>query len=305
MKLFWLLIASALATPACFAKQAAVEEVPDFALLDYRGREFRLRSADAKAVVLFFTATGCPVAEQSFERLKALQKKYDRNGVRVWLVDANSADDRAALQKQMQDFKLMGLPLLQDETQGVAAMLRVNRTATAVAVETEHWGVFYRGAVDDQMVEGAQKPMPTANYLADALDAFLAGKKAPVAETSARGCLISFEKTPVNYAAQVAPILESKCFGCHSPGNIGSFAMTNYARVKAMSDMIQEVVLARRMPPWQPDRNHGVFANGTMLELAEARTLLRWIEQGATRGEGDDPLEKAVAPHIDWPLGKP
>src|SRR4051812_14267913 len=305
MKLFWLLIASALATPACFAKQAAVEEVPDFALLDYRGKEFRLRRADAKAVVLFFTATGCPVAEQSFERLKALQKKYDRNGVRVWLVDSNTADDREALQKQMQQFKLLGLPLLQDETQGVAAMLGVKRTATVVAIETEHWSVFYRGALDDQMVEGAQKPAPTVNYLADALDAFIAGKKPPVAETSARGCLVAFDKEPVNYAGQVAPILATKCFGCHSAGNIGPFAMTNYARVKAMSDMIQEVVLARRMPPWQPDRHHGVFANGITLDLAEARTLLRWIEQGAQRGEGEDPLEKAVAPHVEWPLGEP
>ena len=305
MKLSWLLMASVLVGPVSFGKGAAVEETPDFALLDYRGKEFRLRRTDAKAVVLFFTATGCPVAEQSFERIKALQKKYDRNGVRIWLVDSNTADDREALQKQIQQFKLMGLPILQDETQGVAAMLGVKRTATVVAIETEHWGVFYRGAIDDQMVEGAQKPEPTKDYLADALDAFSAGKKPSVAETSARGCLISFDKEPVNYASQVAPILATKCFGCHSAGNIGPFAMTNYARVKAMSDMIQEVVLARRMPPWQPDRHHGVFANGTTLDIAEARALLRWIEQGAQRGEGEDPLEKAVAPHVNFPLGAP
>src|SRR3954469_13194733 len=145
MKL-WLLVATFLFAPFCFAGTPAfAEETPDFALLGYRGKEFRLRRSDAKAVVLFFTATGCPVAEQSFERLKALQKKYDRNGVRLWLVDSNTADDRAALQKQTQDFKLMALPLLQDETQGVAAMLGVKRTATAVAIETEHWSVFYRG----------------------------------------------------------------------------------------------------------------------------------------------------------------
>ena len=83
MKLFWLLIATAILAPCSFAKNSYAEETPDFALLDYRGKEFRLRRADAKAVVLFFTATGCPVAEQSFERLKALQKKYDRKGVRV------------------------------------------------------------------------------------------------------------------------------------------------------------------------------------------------------------------------------
>jgi peroxiredoxin len=306
MKLFRLLIALVVLSPNwCFAKTAAVDETPDFALLDYRGREFRLRRTDAKVVVLFFTATGCPVAEQSFDRLKALQKKYDRNGVRIWLVDSNTTDDRAALQTQVQQFKLLGLPLLQDETQGVAAMLGVKRTATAIAIETEHWTVFYRGATDDQMVEGAQKPAPTENYLAEALDSFLAGKKPKTGETSARGCLISFDKAPVNYTTQVAPILEAKCFGCHSPGNIGSFAMTNYVRVHAMADMIQEVVLARRMPPWQPDRHHGSFANGTMLGLDEARTLLRWIEQGASRGDGEDPLPKAAAPHVEWPLGEP
>src|SRR6476469_6071 len=97
---FWLLLACAIVAPFCtFAKAPALPDTPDFALLDYRGREFRLRRTDAKAVVLFFTATGCPVAEQSFERLKAMQKKYDRNGIRLWLVDANTADDRASLEK--------------------------------------------------------------------------------------------------------------------------------------------------------------------------------------------------------------
>jgi peroxiredoxin len=306
MKFISLLIAAIVFSSTCLAaKRESAEETPDFALLDYRGKEFRLHRTDAKAVVLFFTATGCPVAEQSFERLKALQKKYDRNGIRVWLVDSNTADDREALQKQVQQFKLLSLPLLQDETQGVAAMLGVKRTATVFAIETDHWTVFYRGALDDQSVEGAQKPTPTANYLADALDAFVAGKKPMTAETAAHGCIISFDKEPINYAKQVAPILESKCFSCHSPGNIGPFAMTNYARVKAMSDMIQEVVLDRRMPPWQPDRHFGSFANGTTLSLAEARTVLRWVEQGASRGDGDDALEKATAPHVEWPLGEP
>src|SRR6476659_2969069 len=128
---FWLLLACAILAPFCtFAKAPAAPETPDFALLDCRGREFRLRRTDAKAGVLFFTATGCPVAEQSFGRLKALQKKFDRNGIRIWLIDSNTADDRAALQKQAGEFKLFGLPLLQDETQGVASMLGVKRTAT-------------------------------------------------------------------------------------------------------------------------------------------------------------------------------
>src|SRR5687767_15597549 len=135
MTLRWLLIAAFLFAPFSFsAERTRVEETPDFALLDIRGREYRLRRTEAKVVVLFFTANGCPVAEQSFERLKALQKKYDKHGVRVWLIDSNTADDRASLRKQAEQFPLMNLPLLQDETQGVAGMLGVKRTGTVVAI---------------------------------------------------------------------------------------------------------------------------------------------------------------------------
>src|SRR5688572_16282914 len=149
MKFVWLLIAAIVFGQDVLGKKAGVEETPDFALLDFRGREYRLRRTDAKAVVLFFTATGCPVAEQSFERLKALQKKYDRQSVRLWLVDSNTADDRTSLRRQAERFRLMNLPLLLDETQGVAAMLGVKRTGTVVAIETSDWSVFYRGAIDD------------------------------------------------------------------------------------------------------------------------------------------------------------
>src|SRR5712691_3853486 len=90
MKFWVLLIAAVLSAPLSrAAKHPAAEEISDFALLDQSGREHRLRRTDAKVVVLFFTANGCPVAEQSFDRLKALQKRFDHDGVRIWLVDSN------------------------------------------------------------------------------------------------------------------------------------------------------------------------------------------------------------------------
>ena len=305
MKFWLLLIAFVFSLPLNASKRSNAEEVSDFAMLDSRGKEYRLRRTSARAVVLFFTASGCPVAEQSYEKLKALQKKFDAEGVQIWLVDSNTADDRRALRRIMERFKLTTLPLLQDETQGVAAMLNVKRTATAIAIGTKDWTIFYRGALDDQNVEGATKPAPTEKNLETALENFIAGKPVQVESTVARGCIINFEKETIDYAKQVAPILESRCFTCHSSGNIGPFAMTNYARVKSMSDMIQEVVLARRMPPWQPDRLFGKFEHESNLTVPESRTLLRWIEQGAQRGEGPDPLEQAKAIHQDWPLGEP
>ena len=54
------------------------EELINFSLLDYKGRYYELRRVDARAVVLFFTGNGCPVARQSIEKLKVAAKTLFR-----------------------------------------------------------------------------------------------------------------------------------------------------------------------------------------------------------------------------------
>lgn len=288
-----------------YASAAKPKEVPDFAMLDFRGKFHHLRRTDAKVVVLFFTANECPIARQSIKRLRNIQDEFAEAGARVWLVNSSTADDRKSIQKEAEEFHVGSLPILIDETQGVAAMLDVKRTGTTVCIETKNWTVIYQGAIDDQLVEGAQKPQPTEQYLHDALKHFFAGEPIPASSTVARGCLITFNKEPISYAKQIAPLLEKKCFGCHSAGNIGPIKFANYEKVHGVADMIQEVVLARRMPPWGADRSYGKFVNEHSMTMEESRTLLRWIEQGAQRGEGEDSLVKATPPSQDWQLGKP
>jgi peroxiredoxin len=306
MKVLLALLFSFLAQADEVQKIGAPKEVPNFAMIDHKGRFHELRRSHAKAVVLFFTANECPVARQSYSRLRKLNKTFASKGVDFWMIDSNSSDDRESIAKEAMQFNAGHIPILLDETQGVAELLKVNRTGTVVCIETKTWTIFYEGAIDDQVVEGAQKPEPTERYLQTALTQFLAGETISNPKTVARGCLITVEnKGPVSYSAQVAPILESKCFGCHSPGNIGSFAMTSYKKVQGMADMIQEVMLAKRMPPWHADPHYGHFQNDASLTPEEAKILLRWVEQGAQRGEGEDPLTKAVAPTANWKLGEP
>jgi peroxiredoxin len=283
------------------------EEIMNFSLLDYKGKYYELRRSDAKVVVLFFTGNGCPVARQSIAKLKALRDHFSDRGVAVWMINSNTQDDRESIEKEAEDFKEGSLPVLIDDTQEIARILDVKRTAETICIDTRDWTVFYRGALDDQLVEGAQKPQPTEKYVETALDELLAGKSVSHPTSAARGCLITFDgdAKPVSYSTEIAPILQSKCVGCHSPGNIGPFALSNYKKVKGHADMIREVLVAQRMPPWGADARYGQFKNDRSLSLAQKKTLLRWLDQDMPRGDGADPLAETVTSAKEWPLGQP
>jgi len=109
----------------------------------------------------------------------------------------------------------------------------------------------------------------------------------------------------ISYSKDVAPILEAKCVACHQEGGIGPFAMNNYAMVKGFSPMIREVIRTDRMPPYNADPHVGKFSDDRNLSANEIKTLVHWIEAGAPRGEGEDPLGKVQHVAAEWPLGKP
>ena len=299
------------AAPGAPLRQA-IAEVPNFALLDYQGKYYELHRTPARAVVLFFTGNGCPIARKSIPKLRELRRKFSDQGVVVWMINSYSQDDRAGVRKEVKQFPVGSLPVLMDQRQALALSFGVQRTAEVIAIDTSNWSVFYRGAIDDQLSEGATKPAPAEKFLENALQQHLAGKPVLQAKTSVKGCLISFEKVSssadgqVSYAKQVAPILQAHCVTCHSAGNIGPFAYSSHAVAKKKSRMMEEVLLAQRMPPWHADPAFGKFQHVRSLDTIETQTLITWAAQGAPRGEGDDPLAANVPPPPPaWPLGPP
>ena len=313
--------------------EVKAEEAINFSLLDYKGRYYELRRSEAKVVVLFFTSFSCPIARQSTPKLKSLRTDFGNKGVELWLINSCTADDPddsmielmmsrkrslvpdaafadiEAVKVEMLKGLVGGLPILRDEHQLVARRFGVNRTCEVIAIDTKSSKIIYRGAIDDQSSEGSQKPAALTNYIANALNEFLAGKAVANPTTKAHGCRITFQtedpKELISYSKEIAPLLQKNCVGCHSPGQIGPFAMSSYKKVKGWSAMIEEVVLDRRMPPWHADPHYGKFANDRALTSSESHTLLNWIEQGCPRGEGADPLTNASPPVVEWTLGKP
>jgi hypothetical protein len=128
--------------------------------------------------------------------------------------------------------------------------------------------------------------------------------------TAAHGCRISYAKVAnddeaPDYATQVAPLLQQYCVECHRKGAIGPWSMNAHRRVANYAEMIEEVLLTRRMPPLDPHPDYGSFRDVQSLSLEETQTLLRWVEAGAPRGDGEDPLTEPLAPLADWRLGDP
>ena len=168
---------------------------------------------------------------------------------------------------------------------------------------------MYHGPVNDAADYGVQKAA-THEFAQDAVAALLAGQPVPAATQPSKGCLVDFPErnkttAQLTYVKDVAPILEAKCVACHEEGGIGPFAMTNYQAVKGFSPMIREVIRTDRMPPYNADPHVGKFSDDKNLTPAEIKTIVHWVEAGAPRGEGKDPLGAKHRVAAEWPLGKP
>jgi mono/diheme cytochrome c family protein len=291
---------------------ATPKTVDNFMLVDQNLEAHELyRLADAPAVVIVTTGNGCPIARSMAPGLKALKAAYAAKGVEFMMLNSNLQDTREAIQKEAKDYGYE-MPVLLDSNQLVGESLGVTRTAEVFVINPKTWQVVYHGPLDDRTDYGGAQKANVTPYAANALDALLAGK--PYVQQAAlqtKGCLIDFPQrsaaamTKISYAKDVAPILEAKCVACHQEGGIGPFAMSSYDMVKGFSPMIREVIRTHRMPPWNADPHVGAFQDDKSLSPDQIKTVVHWIEAGAPRGDGPDPL--AAKRHVaqKWPLGTP
>jgi peroxiredoxin len=284
------------------------KKIDDFTLKDTSGKEWRLSGVkDARAVVVVFVGTECPVSNAFMPRLAELHKEFTDKGVAFVVINSNSQDtpDRVAAAAKKHD---LPFPMLKDGGNAIADVFGAKRTPEAFLLDGER-KVRYRGRIDDQYGIGFNRTKATRRDLAEALGEVLDGKPVTTATTVAPGCLIGRlpkpkEVTKVTYAREVSRILQNRCQECHRPNQIGPMALMTYDDTIAWSDTIREVVQERRMPPWHADPKHGKFENDRSLPGEERDALLAWIAGGCPKGDDKD-LPKAKEFADGWRIGKP
>lgn len=288
------LAAGSLATIAG-AQAPAPLQVDDFRLSDqnYLSRQL-YRMSDAKAVVLIAYASGDKTMKAEAASYAALRDAYAVKGVETMLLASKLGETRERVNPEAKALGL-SMPILFDYQQLVGEQLGVTRAGETIVVDPRTWTVAYRGPVD-----GARAT----------LDGLLAGQKAPPVIRVASGAPIAFPERgkahdKISYVKDIAPIIQAKCTGCHQPGGVGPMPLNTYDQVRGFSPMIREVLRTKRMPPFLADETVGAFQHDERLNSEQIKTLVHWVEAGAPRGKGEDPLAKIKFQAPEWPLGKP
>jgi peroxiredoxin len=277
------------------------DTVDNFRLLDHQGgsRELYYLS-DMKAVVLMSQGNSCDVSRQAVPRLKALRDQYRSQGVEVLLIDSDLSDTSTAIAKAAAD-QGIDIPILIDDTQLIGEALDLRRNGEVLVIDPQGWKLAYRGPVANageavaavvhaQPVTTAKVEMPKPNKTC-AIAMPERDKKAAHAK--------------ISYSNSIAPMLIDNCVTCHRQGGIGPWQMSSYDMIKGFAPMIREVVRTQRMPPWHADPHYQAFSNDRSLSKDEMKTLVHWIEAGAPRGAGGDPLAELKRTWPEWQLGEP
>src|SRR5438128_902471 len=137
-----------------------------------------------KAVVLMFIATQCPVSNAYNERMAALSREYAAKGVAFVGINSNRQESVEEIAGHAAQHGL-AFPILKD-VGNVQADHFGAQVTPEIYVYDPGWVLRYHGRIDDDRSGANVK----SQDLRAALDAVLAGRAVPVAETKAFGCTI-------------------------------------------------------------------------------------------------------------------
>lgn len=171
---------------------------PDFTLPDTDGQIHTLSAYEGKVVVLEWTSPDCPFVKKHYDsrNMQSLQAQFKARGV-VWLSVCSSAPG-----KQGHSSAADWNAILETTGSRASALLLdpEGRTGRAYGAKTTphlfvidaQGRVAYHGAIDDKPSTKASDIPEARPYLAEALEAVLAGIPVPVARTTPYGCSVKY-----------------------------------------------------------------------------------------------------------------
>jgi peroxiredoxin len=166
----------------------------DVKMLDISGEHISLGEAKGKnGLLVIFSCNTCPWVIKWEDRYVELAKKYESKGVGMIALNSNetsfeSSDSIDEMKKHAKE-NSYNFYYARDDGSILAREFGATRTPHVYLFDAEDQ-LVYRGAIDDNAKNQKKVKKP---YVADAIDAMLAGNTIKYASTKALGCGIKFK----------------------------------------------------------------------------------------------------------------
>ncbi|MXV52088.1 redoxin domain-containing protein [Pedobacter sp. HMF7647] len=199
--IFLCFVAVALMAKAAGTGYKVGDKATDFKLKNVDGKLISLADyKSAKGYIVVFTCNHCPYAQAYEKRIMDLNTQFASKGYPVIAISTNDPiaepdDSFENMQKRAAERKY-AFPYLIDETQETSRAYGARATPHVYVLEKTISGniVKYIGAIDNDTED--TNPSKTT-YVANAVNALLAGKPVEISSTRAVGCGIKWKKEKV------------------------------------------------------------------------------------------------------------
>ena len=173
---------------------------PVYAAIPFK--EFNLRRLDASqmkplssysqsnlAVVIAY-GNECPILRKHIPALNKIYVRYSQK-VAFFLVNSVPKVKDQEILKETKEYALIA-PIYYDEDMKLSKELGLSTFSESVLVDLKNNKVLFKGAINNQFTLDLSRPLPTENYLENAIKSTLAGKEVEVRTSTPFGCEISY-----------------------------------------------------------------------------------------------------------------
>ena len=166
----------------------------DLELADISGKNITLANAKGDAgTLVVFSCNTCPWVIRWEDRYVSLANTYAQKGIGMVVVNSNAArfGGEDSLEEMLEHAKNNGynFPYAQDPESELASAFGATKTPHIYLFDGDD-KLVYRGAIDDNAKNAKKVDEP---FLANAIDALLAGNPISPQTTKALGCSIKFK----------------------------------------------------------------------------------------------------------------
>ena len=185
----------------CFSLPATAQKAaPDFSAKDSKGGTHSKASCAGAVTVLEWINPTCPYVKKFYSAgaMQQLQKEFTGRGVK-WLSIGSSPEGRPGhlkaetVPKMLADWKATPTAVLLDGDGKVGAAFAAKRTPTLIILD-KAGRIVYHGGIDAELSFDPKRHDPKVNYVRDALNEVLAGKKVSRPSSRTYGCSIKYTK---------------------------------------------------------------------------------------------------------------